>query len=107
MSRHTDIFTSMLAFSNGRMAVASPASVCSRQTNPGELSARALMRSRLAAKSAMTGESIGPRMSPMFSCASSYADIAPPQRLHGGRAERDEFTPECAHQFPGALEHAG
>ena len=39
-------------------------SVLVRHTNPGELSATALIRSKLAAKSAMTGESIGPLMIP-------------------------------------------
>src|SRR5688572_7993598 len=53
------MLTSVFSFSNGRMPVASPSSVCSRQTKPGAASATALIRSRFAAKSAITGESIG------------------------------------------------
>lgn len=72
------MLTSMFSSSNGRIAVASPASVCKRHTKPLERSATALMRSRLAAKSAMTGESIGPLMTPMLSWAKSYADMKTP-----------------------------
>ena len=39
MSRHTDRLIAMFSFSNGRIAVASPASVCSRHTKPREASA--------------------------------------------------------------------
>src|SRR3954467_10834899 len=78
MSRHTDMFRSRFSSSNGRIAVALPSSVCRRHAKPGVRSASALMRSRFAANSAMTGESIGPRITPMFNCAISYFDMAAP-----------------------------
>ena len=53
------------------MPVALPVSSFSRHTNPGEASASALMRSRLATKSASSGESSGARSRAMLSCASS------------------------------------
>jgi hypothetical protein len=64
------MLSSRFGSSNGRMSVALPESDCSRQTKPGVPSASALMRSRLAAKSAITGESIGARITPTLSCAS-------------------------------------
>src|SRR5262245_58696854 len=53
----------------GRIAVASPSSVCSRQTNPGVRSASALISGRAAAKSAITGSVISPRTRPMLTWA--------------------------------------
>ena len=53
----------------GRMAVASPSSVWSRQTNPGWPSARALMGSSWATKPASSGVSSGYRRVAMFTWA--------------------------------------
>ena len=54
--------TRKFSSSVGRSAVALPSSVCRRQTNPGDASASALMRSRLLTKSAITGDSSGALM---------------------------------------------
>jgi hypothetical protein len=54
----------------GLSAVALPSSVCRRHTNPGEHSASALMRSRLATNSAIVGVSSGSFGTATFNCAS-------------------------------------
>src|SRR5215213_3056899 len=51
------------------MPVALPVSSCSRQTNPGLRSARALTGSRFSRRSSMRGSSIGARSRPTFSWA--------------------------------------
>src|SRR3954452_10095647 len=55
------MLTRIRSSAKGRIDVASPSSVCSRQTNPGARSAIALTGSSSATKSARAGESIGSR----------------------------------------------
>src|SRR5262245_35218468 len=59
----------MRSSSYGRRYVASPASVCSRHTNPGLRSARALISSSRATKPAMTGSSSVPFILPILTWA--------------------------------------
>src|SRR5262249_40837963 len=67
-----DMLIAMRSSGNGRMAMALPSSVCSRHTNPGLWSARALMGSSCDRKPSMIGSSSGARMRPMFACARWY-----------------------------------
>src|SRR5215471_19242809 len=74
--------------SNARTAVALPSSVCSRQTNPGAASARALTGSSAAMKPASCGLSSGARSRPVLTWAStnSMRDILP---VPAGRWQHD------------------
>jgi hypothetical protein len=54
---------------NARIAVASPASVCSRQTKPGASSAIRLTGSSASTNPASCGESSGASTRPMLHCA--------------------------------------
>src|SRR4029079_577218 len=96
--------------SKGRIAVASPSSVCSRHTNPGAASARAVTGSHASTNPASSGSVSGATGRPMFSWASSTPPTLPAlgpgvfeyrvgERLEDGAAEGGP-EPGDGHQPP-------
>ena len=66
---HTLMLMRNRSSSVGRIELASPASVWSRQTNPGSASASALIGASCARKPSMAGDSTGAKVRPTFSWA--------------------------------------